>query len=77
MLIPTAQSRLNVNMAHPFQAIPSFIEIRSEYFEPGGRDLAIAITVAIGFYNSLHYRASRDFRGNDSVRRITDLSACL
>jgi len=27
---------------------------------PGGRNLPIPITLAIGFYNSLHYRASRD-----------------
>ena len=27
---------------------------------PGGRYLPIPITLAIGFYNSLHYRASRD-----------------
>jgi len=26
---------------------------------PGGRNLPIPITLAIGFYNSLHYRASR------------------
>jgi len=28
---------------------------------PGGRNLPIPITLAIGFYNSLHYRASRDY----------------
>jgi len=27
---------------------------------PGGRNLPIPITLAIGVYNSLHYRASRD-----------------
>ena len=27
---------------------------------PGGRNLPFPITLAIGFYNSLHYRASRD-----------------
>ena len=27
---------------------------------PGGRNLPIPIALAIGFYNSLHYRASRD-----------------
>jgi len=30
---------------------------------PGGRNLPIPITLAIGFYNSLHYRASRDVTG--------------
>jgi len=27
---------------------------------PGGRNLPIPITLAIDFYNSFHYRASRD-----------------
>jgi len=34
---------------------------------PGGRNLPIPITLAIGFYNSLHYRASRDIVGYNGV----------
>ena len=30
------------------------------FWSPWGRNLPIPITLAIGFYNSLHYRASRD-----------------
>ena len=41
--------------------IPSFIEIRSGVSEPqGGRNLPFPITMAIGFYNTLYYRTSRD-----------------
>jgi len=43
---------------------------------PGGRNLPIPITLAIGFYNSLHYRASRDFKdtlNNDTERRAFSL----
>jgi len=32
------------------------------FWSPWGRNLPIPITLAIGFYNSLHYRASRDTR---------------
>ena len=36
---------------------------------PGSRNLPIPITLAIGFYNSLHYRASRDqMQGSDILR---------
>jgi len=31
------------------------------FWSPWGRNLPIPITLAIGFYNSLHYRASRDY----------------
>ena len=42
--------------------IPSFIEIRSEVSEPqGGQNLPFPITLAIGLYNSLNYRTSRDY----------------
>jgi len=34
---------------------------------PGGRNLPIPITLAIGFYNSLHYRASRDCGRHSSL----------
>ena len=43
--------------------ISSYIEIRQGFLSPllgEGRNLPIPITLAIGFYNSLHYRAIRD-----------------
>jgi len=47
---------------------------------PGGRNLPIPITLAIGFYNSLHYRASRDvhFEARMVIVRIRPpTSRCL
>jgi len=39
--------------------IPSFIKIRSGVLEPqGGSNLAIPVTLAVGFYNSLYYCTS-------------------
>ena len=35
---------------------------------PGGRNLPVPITLAIGFYNSLHYRASRDTKQSLALR---------
>ena len=35
---------------------------------PGGQNLPIPITLAIGFYNSLHYRASRDTKQSLALR---------
>jgi len=45
---------------------------------PGGRNLPIPITLAIGFYNSLHYRASRDttWQGNPSTQMWFFVQLC-
>jgi len=41
--------------------IPSFIEIRSGVSESWGSKFAHSLTLAIGFYNSLHCRASHEY----------------
>ena len=38
---------------------------------PGGRNLPIPITLSIGFYNSLHYRASRDYYSRPALQMRT------
>jgi len=45
---------------------------------PVGRNLPIPITLAIGFYNRLHYRASRDvFYGSYICIHGDDVNSCF
>ena len=52
--------------------VPSFISVQA-FRSPRGSKFGLPITLAIGFYNSLYYRTSRDIDACQEIRLIVVL----